>query len=133
MFVYDEFGSQYNPEGLAARERQHQSAQDHRSRWPRKIATAGRSWGVTNGNDRAARWPTPAQVRVAFGISSKAGSPRRREGRILRTDARTMCGASTGGHPVLSSLLEPVSDQRFRRCCAIRSTISTFLVLSPST
>src|SRR6266550_1508347 len=55
MFVYDEFGSQYNPEGLAARERQHQSAQDHRSRRPRKIATAGRSWGVTNGNDRATR------------------------------------------------------------------------------
>src|SRR6266581_5804194 len=78
-----EFGFEYDPERLAARERQHQSAQDHRPRWAREIAIARRPWCAPDGNDRTSRWSTPAQLRVASGLSSKAGGPRGAEGRSL--------------------------------------------------
>src|SRR6266581_8000028 len=78
-----EFGFEYDPQRLAARERQHQSAQDRRPRWPREIATASRSRRIANGIDRATRWPAPAQLRIAFGISSKAGRAHRAKGRGL--------------------------------------------------
>src|SRR6266700_6590434 len=75
-----EFGFEYDPQRLAARERQHQSTQDRRPRWPREVATAGRPRRVADGTDRASRWSTPAQLRVAPGISSKGGCPRGGEG-----------------------------------------------------
>src|SRR5436190_2908560 len=86
----DEFGFEYDPQRLAARERQHQSAQDRRPRWPREVAIAGRPRRAADGTDRTSRWPTPAQLRVASGISSKAGGPRGGEGRLLRAHTRTM-------------------------------------------
>src|SRR4030095_12401737 len=112
--IWHEPPVEYYPERLAARERQHKSAQDNRPRWQREVAVARRSRGVADGNERASRWSTSAQMRVAPGISSKAGGPRGGEGAALRAYARTMRRASAGRHSILSSLLEFVSDQRFR-------------------
>src|SRR4029450_5130478 len=120
--ICHEPGFEYYPERLAARERQHKSAQDNRPRWPREVAVARRSRGVADGNERASRWSTSAQMRVAPGISSKEGGPRGGERPLLRAYARTMRRASAGRHSILSSLLEFVSDQRFRRSSARHPT-----------
>src|ERR1043166_7718283 len=108
---YDELGSQYPPARLALRERHDQSAQNHRTRRPRKTATARGSRSFANGNDRSSGWPASAQLRVAPGIPSEARDAGQTKRRRLRAYTRAMRGAAAGRHSILSSVSESVSDQ----------------------
>jgi len=91
-----------------------------------EIAVARRSWCAADGNESTSRWSTPAQLRVASGLSSKAGGSREQKGEAYELTPEQCAELQQEGIQYYHRYLSLFQINDFTVWCATPSAISIF-------